>query len=111
MNDTFPHKVQYLPTQWDTSVADGGTYNKLRKDPIGFRPKLGMIHYNGGGGSKDEFWINNDLMDKNPASFGLTFYYVNMPWPWARFAAQSQIRDGEDGYAIHYHHQHYNSTR
>ena len=108
MNDTFPQKVHVLPTQWDTSVANGGTYNKLRKDPIGFRPNLGMIHYNGGGKSKAEFWVDNELMEKNPASFGLTHFYIHMPWEWARFSAHSQIRDGEEGHRIRYQH-HLNS--
>ena len=103
MNKTFPDKVQIMPPQWDTSAGNGNAWLRLRKAPTEFRPKLGMLHFNGGGGGTQEFWVNNKLLTASPGSFDLAWYYIRMHWKWAQFAVESLIREGEEGYRIHYY--------
>lgn len=88
-----PEIVGPLTTEWDLSVAAGAWRAHKRFAQV--YPKLGMIHYNGGGSSKGPFW-NNSLYFVNTSEdaqmrggLGLTAYYIFMPWHWARSYAKS----------------------
>jgi hypothetical protein len=83
IHDKFPHLVGKLSKEYDLNVANG-----VWRDAHSFAKtysELGMIHYNGGGSSKDPYF--NHMYFVNPKfmhEIGMPHYYVHFPWDWAR---------------------------
>jgi hypothetical protein len=89
-------------------VTDGKLYNGFL---TGKRPDgVGMMHFNGGGSSKNNAFENNSssyLNDpKHHAGWGNANYYIRLPWPYAKFITES-MKEG-DGYPLVIH---YNTTK
>lgn len=96
---TFPHVVgPTLPDVYDISAQDGPwKYGKphllLEHRPHG----AGMLHFNGGGESKEAYY-NQHRYVQQPV-WDLAKFYVSLPWKWAQFMVQSQISKGQ-GYPV-----------
>lgn len=102
-NHTHPELVGVLPREWDITANNGfhGKYNKkyttaTEEDILGELSYVGMLHFNGGGTSDEAYFKEHPLVKnrKHEHSFGLIQYYANMPWSWARFMVESNIREG-----------------
>jgi hypothetical protein len=64
------------------------------------RPQgAGMLHFNGGGTSKDAYF-NSHAHFKGDPIWGLARYYVDLPLTWARVQIKSQLKEGQEGYQI-----------
>ena len=90
-----PSLVGTLPQEWDLSVAN--QIWKYKKTLVKERPKVGMLHFSGGGSqSKEAYFDEHDFLNdpKLDNSWGVAKYYIRVPWPWARFIAHSVTRDG-----------------
>ena len=92
INKKFPDEVSLLPLEYANALA---RVWKLKKNFVQHRPKVGMIHFNGGGFSKDVFWNNSGMMNLYPDTFGLPFYYIRMPWEWAKYFVEGHLGNGE----------------
>jgi hypothetical protein len=89
VNKFFPELVSVLPDEWDLSYAD--KVWRFAHKIVEKRPKVGMMHFNGGDG-EPYFEKHTALINpKRSNTFGLSKYYVGIPWTWARFVAESQI--------------------
>jgi len=103
-NKTYPELVGTLPREWDISTNNGYHSRRSKKYPEHLTtaeileeiPKAGMMHFNGGGVSSKAYYKKHQLLkhDNHTETFGLVYYYVNLPWSWARFMVESQRRDG-----------------
>lgn len=108
VEEVCPNLAGRLSEEWDISIADG--IWRLRKTIVQARPKVAMMHFNGGSSSKEAYFVKHSFIkDEDPtvqATFGLANFYVRMPWTWARYVAASQTRDGR-GYTVEIQHQHW----
>jgi hypothetical protein len=89
---SYPDLVGVLPQEWDINIADGAW--RLKSKFVYERPRVGMIHFNGGGGSKDAYYESHDFV-KAPElrkTYGIADYYSRMPWPWAKHIVESKIQ-------------------
>ena len=91
VNVTRPEVVQLLPMEWDISIANN--IWRIKNQIVEKRPNIGMIHFNGGGISKEAFFDVHDFIQKEQfkGTFALATYYVRLPWPWAKYMVESQI--------------------
>eukprot|EP00977_Amphora_coffeiformis_P019798 scaffold7467_cov187-Amphora_coffeaeformis.AAC.3 len=118
LNITNPQVVGYLDPAWDVSYVDG-PWNKPKNqlnEPVlpRYRSAVGMLHYNGGGSSKEAYMVKHEVFRKKKSalrcfmlwpfggcqqqknlssSWGLAQYYIDLPWSQARFIAESQVQD------------------
>lgn len=96
----YPKLVGSLPQEWDISFKNGyqgdssNGYGHATPEEVLYYLKsgAGMLHFNGGGESSDSYFENKMLVRFND-TFGLSTYYINMPWSWARFTVESNRRD------------------
>ena len=103
INYTFPDVVAVLPEEWAISVAAGAW--RHANDIVDYRPKVGMFHFNGGGSSKEEYW-KGEFVTGLADTWGVgTFYYVKLPWTWAKFIGESMKGDGSGNPLIIHHNQ------
>jgi len=100
----YPDLVGVLPEEWDMNIADG--LWMFKRAVVEKRPKVGMLHFNGGGSSKESFFVAHDfLKDKAlKGTFGLVNYYVRLPWTWARFMAYSNVPENQAGFPLFVNH-------
>jgi hypothetical protein len=93
VNYTFPNVVGVLPEEWSISVANGAWRHAA--DIVDYRPKIGMLHFNGGGGSQDAYW-EGKFVQAWPDTWGTgPLYYAKLPWNWARFVGESMRGAGK----------------
>ena len=123
INEYYPRRVGTLPPEWDTHLAEGPWRWITSGEVLSNRPKLGMVHYNGGGRTTDNAFLHhqtvrkrsrsdnninkngdgtNDYLDFEKTWQVLASYYANLPWSWTRSILESQITitaedDKEDG--------------
>jgi hypothetical protein len=95
---TFPEVVGKLSPEWDISAQDGPWKYGKPHLLLPHRPKAGMLHFNGGGESKDAYFKTNKYYSKDRL-WGLAKYYVELPWTWAQFVVESQVKEGQ-GYPV-----------
>ena len=103
VNHTYPNEVNVLSKGWDMTVSERWR-NEDRPYPEKY-PNVGMLHFNGGGSSKDAYFTGHDFLNPQHASWvngtwGNAMYYVNMNWAWARYQAKSLVRPGSKGSLI-----------
>jgi hypothetical protein len=96
----FSEVVGALREEWDISAQDG----PWKFNPhvlLQHRPQAGMLHFNGGGKSKQAYFESHKFfLNGGPNNlWGLAKYYVDLPWSWAQFIVESQAIDGH-GYAV-----------
>lgn len=124
VNVTHPHNVGILPTPWDISYLDGPWW-ATGDNPAhyhrpefmsAYRPTIGMLHFNGGGASKESYFVQHEVFQKNSVqqprlrrnqqqqqeqhemiakSWGQAKYYIDMSWYQARFLVENQVVDDE----------------
>jgi len=100
VNVTYPNEVHILSDAWDLS-ATVVWQPKIQKTLASHYPNVGMLHFNGGGESKESYFGRDDgFLTWYPETWGNAKYYVMLPWQWARFQAKSAVRPGSDGYLI-----------
>eukprot|EP00546_Thalassionema_frauenfeldii_P005441 CAMPEP_0178924008 /NCGR_PEP_ID=MMETSP0786-20121207/17078_1 /TAXON_ID=186022 /ORGANISM="Thalassionema frauenfeldii, Strain CCMP 1798" /LENGTH=367 /DNA_ID=CAMNT_0020598651 /DNA_START=276 /DNA_END=1379 /DNA_ORIENTATION=- len=99
VNVTHPKRVHILSAGWDMSATAKW---RFKYQPYGEKsPNLGMLHYNGGGSSKEAYWDKGHaLMNDFNDTWGQGWYMIQLPWTWARYQAQSVIRPHTKGYAM-----------
>ena len=68
---TYPAEATLLPDSWSISVANGAW--KYAQKLVEVRPAVGMLHFNGGGMSKDPYFVG-DFFLRHPNSFGICRY-------------------------------------
>lgn len=97
----FPRVVARLPPEYDISAADGPWKGKQGSEGsavlLQHRPNgAGMMHFNGGGSSQEAYFNRNKEHEllKEPIWGDLAKYYVNLPWPWARFILSNSVVAG-----------------
>jgi hypothetical protein len=101
INATHPELVGLFPKEWDVTLAHGKLYNGLL---INNRPDgVGMMHFNGGSGSKESAFENtNQLKDpKHYTGWGNANYYVRLTWPYAKFIMETMKEGDKYPLAIH----------
>jgi len=91
VHDAFPHIVGSLPQEWTISLANGAW--KYAKNIVTERPKVGMLHLNGGKGNTNAYFDTAGMWTTFPNTWGLIYYYVSLPWTWARFMGESKIEE------------------
>lgn len=92
LKDKFPSAVRFLPEEWSLTVTNDWMLGHERERFFSNRPEAGLLHYNGGSGSKESAFethdrVINPVYVKTWAIPGL--FYGNMPWSWARFIGRS----------------------
>ena len=92
VNQTFPEVVAVLPDEWAISYANGAW--KHKHDVMDFYQNVGMLHFNGQGSTKESYF-NTDLLQKRPDTWGIVWYYVKLPWAWAKFMGECMSRYGD----------------
>lgn len=99
INITHPERVSVLPPEWDISIAD--EVWRFRKTIVQNRPQVGMIHFNGGGSSKEAFFETHSFLTDETLrwTFGMANYFIRLPWSWARFTVESITSEGQ-GYPL-----------
>ena len=97
VNVTFPDRVALFEQGWDIHVADGGFRFKKNLDQR--RPRVGMMHFNGGSSSKESAYASHSILKEEEAqdTWGLAHYYARMPWRWAPYWAQGTIPVASSG--------------
>ena len=68
---TYPTEATLLPDEWSISVANGGW--RYAKKLVEVKPAVGMLHFNGGGASKDAYF-EGGFPVKFPDSWGVSRY-------------------------------------
>jgi hypothetical protein len=118
---TEPHLVGTLPSQWDVSANDGPWWPRRGDGLQTDRPHgIGMLHFNGGGASKDSAFASHMFLVQThnetsgtstsnssnpfPDTWGLAHYYNDLPWHFARYMAQSQVMADGQGHLISIQH-------
>jgi hypothetical protein len=100
---TFPEVVGRLSPEWDISAADGpwNENGKKGKKPyllLPNRPIAGMLHFNGAYSKLPlPYFKAHKYYLKDPL-WGLAKYYVDLPWTWAQFVVESQVKG--QGYPV-----------
>lgn len=102
VGNLHPEVVSFLPNEWALSVGNGGLWKRAKKI-VDYRPKVGMIHFNGQGARKQSWWRNQrGFPHRHSSTFGNALYYVNLPWSWARFHGES-LAAGREKYKLTIH--------
>jgi lipopolysaccharide biosynthesis glycosyltransferase len=84
----YPGSVELLSAPWDLTVTMHWREHK-KENIIKFRPEAGIVHFNGGGSSKDPYF-KSDFVKDHRDGFGLpATYFSDLPWTWARFMGKS----------------------
>ena len=120
IHHTYPAEATLLPDEWSISVANGAW--RYAKTLVEARPAVGMLHFNGGGASKDAYF-EKGLPVKFPDTWGISRYCkfiqeetypsdrplvinfcrnclfhsftdAKLPWTWALLIGQS-MREGD----------------
>jgi len=84
VHEYFPDEVGPLPDAWDLSMAN--QLWKVASHLVEKRPRAGMLHFNGGGGSKESYFSKGITSD----GFRTVNYYVQLPWSWVHFLGESR---------------------
>ena len=97
VNVTYPSEVNILEPGWDMTVT-----NRWKSTlPLEVEyPNVGMLHFNGGGKSKEAFFGGNDSLTKNEkyrTSWGNAGVYTTLSWAWARYQTRTLVRPGSVG--------------
>lgn len=106
VHTVFPNVSATLPPEFDISARDGPWWRKpevlLEHRPHG----AAMMHFNGGGDSKEAYFDkrHEHKMLKEHIWGDLAKYYVNLPWPWARFMMYSLVAEGR-GFKVNIQHE------
>jgi len=104
MNETFPEKVGLLPDGWDMTVTQ--KWRPKYRPYAQKLPDVGMLHFNGGGSSEEAYWNKNkSFITEYPKTWGTAKYYIDLPWTWSRYQAESMIRTGHPGYRLKIRHE------
>lgn len=101
VNVTFPEEVHILSDGWDMTATEKWQ-PKLEHVLAWEYPNVGMLHFNGGAGSKEAYFNYREggFIKYYPETWGNAKYYVTLPWTWARFQAWSLRKSDSDGYHI-----------
>ena len=83
----FPDDVGPLPDAWDLSLTE---LWKVTSQIVEKRPRACMLHFNGGGSSKESYFEKQKTTTLARAGYRTANYYVELPWSWARFAGESR---------------------
>jgi hypothetical protein len=84
----YPGSVELLSAPWDLTVTVHWREAK-KENLIKIRPEAGIVHFNGGGSSKDPYF-NSDFITDHQDGFGLpAVYFRDIPWTWVRFMGKS----------------------
>ena len=71
-----------LTDAWDIHLGDGAwRYSDKLPEHV---PQAGMLHFNGGGKSKEAYFKGRSGWSKKPG-WTVVNYYVDMPWSWVRY--------------------------
>ena len=98
VNITHPERVHVLPDGWDMTVTEKW-FKKFQ--PYDEKiPNVGMLHFNGGGNSKEAYFDDNKFMRRHTETWGNAKYYATLPWTWARYRAYSLVPSHSPGYLI-----------
>lgn len=93
-DETQSQLVSYLPPEWDNHRADN--FHKFSHDLLRLRPKMGMIHFNGG-----KIGVSaNVFLENKRKEFVAAHYYAHHPWQWTGYILESQLSDGQSGHPI-----------
>ena len=91
-NITYPRHVGNIPKEYDVPLAHNlwksNSLSKYRSTGIG------NLHFSGSPNPKQSVYESHDIL-KNPkhkSGWGLANYYINLPWPYAKFISSSMIR-------------------
>jgi len=104
VNISYPNEVNSLPDGWDMTVT--GKIRKTHRPYDKKYPNVGMLHFNGGGRSKEAYFggekgtVHPFMNDMN--TWGNGRYYATLPWEWARYHAESLVRQGSKGHSIEF---------
>jgi len=93
-----PDVAQELPPAWGMHWARDW---RSRKNFLQDFPQLGMGHFNGGGPNPGAFWtqsVKHDLDEFHNEWGSFFYYYIHMPWSFARFIGESSAVGG--GYPV-----------
>lgn len=72
----------YLTDAWDVHLA-AGAWKHRNKLPEKV-PQAGMLHFNGGGRSKQAYFNSTSGWSTRPG-WTVVNYYIDMPWSWVRY--------------------------
>ena len=106
VNISYPNEVHVLPPGWDMTVSDIWQQNNWPYEKN--FPNVGMLHFNGGGSSKEAYFglgengTIHTFMTGFQDSWGNGRYYATLPWEWARYQAKSLVRLGSRGHSIEF---------
>lgn len=93
-NEHYPDLVSFLPPEWDNHRADN--FRQFNHALLRLRPKMGMVHFNGGKiGVTD-----NVFLDDKRKEYTAAHYYAHHPWQWTGYMLESQVPDGQHGHPI-----------
>ena len=97
VNVTHPSLVNVLPDGFDITLTHRWRKVNFPYDKV--YPKTFMLHHNGNL-KNSVYWNRTEWTSMHPDSWGLMLYYVNLPWSWARYFAESEVRYGSSGHLI-----------
>jgi len=106
LNLTYPDQVGLLSSE----TWDGHSGDSLWRFPYKVsehRPRLGMLHFNGGGSDMGAYFEHHQFLTQNnrdtQRTFGLAKEQVYLPWSWAQFRMEALICPGENGFLVQLH--------
>ncbi|KAL7482469.1 hypothetical protein ACHAW6_008141 [Cyclotella cf. meneghiniana] len=97
VNVTHPSLVNVLPGGFDMTLT-----NRWQGEHFPYHkvyPNTFMLHHNGNP-DNNAYWNSSEWIPAHRDSWGLMEYYIHLPWSWARFFADSELRTGSSGYLI-----------
>jgi len=100
VNHSFPEEVALLPSAWSFTVTELWRPKFHHEKLVAAKPDIGMLHFNGGGSSKEPYFKAHTFLRDFNDTWGNAMYYATMPWPWARYTVLSLIPDGQTGYPL-----------
>mmetsp|Transcript_6226 Transcript_6226/g.9711 ORF Transcript_6226/g.9711 Transcript_6226/m.9711 type:complete len:399 (-) Transcript_6226:73-1269(-) len=105
VNISYPNEVNILPPGWDMTVTEIWQSNNHPYDKK--FPNVGMLHFNGGGSSKEAYFGGKNGTEHNfitefKDTWGNGKFYATLPWEWARYQAKSLVRPGSKGHPIQF---------
>lgn len=80
IHDMYPDRFRWLPSAWDVHLA-----NDLwrHRDALPEnKPAVGYLHFNGGGKSKEAYFVRDDTWAYRTRGWNLASYYIGLPWSW-----------------------------
>lgn len=95
-----PEVVGKISEEWDVSAANG-PWKRKKEKMLQSRPNgAHMLHFNGGGENKVAYFKEEKYIGKNPKTWGLVRYYVDLPWQWTYSILKSRLKDGKRGHTL-----------